>query len=125
MEQNSVVHFEITGPDPAALRGYYGELFGWEFATSPTAPSVSAPGEYGFTEPPGSPGIPGGVGGGAGFGPRIVFYVGVPDVPAALQRAEALGGTRVMGPETAPGGELRVAHFTDPQGNLIGLAGPA
>ena len=122
MDPQSVVHFEIIGPDPDGLRGYYGELFGWRFATSPTAPSVSAPDEYGFTEPPG---IPGGVGGGTGFGPRTVFYVGVADVDAALERAEALGGSRAMGPETAPGGNLRVAHFTDPQGNLIGLAGPA
>jgi hypothetical protein len=29
-----VVHFEIIGKDPARLRGYYGELFGWEFDTS-------------------------------------------------------------------------------------------
>ena len=26
-----VVHFEIIGRDPAGLRSYYGELFGWEF----------------------------------------------------------------------------------------------
>jgi uncharacterized protein len=25
-----VVHFEIIGPDPAKLRSYYGELFGWQ-----------------------------------------------------------------------------------------------
>lgn len=25
-----VVHFEIIGSDPARLRGYYGDLFGWE-----------------------------------------------------------------------------------------------
>ena len=28
-----VVHFEIIGTDPARLRGYQGELFGWEFQT--------------------------------------------------------------------------------------------
>ena len=33
-----VVHFEIIGNDPERLRGYYGDLFGWEFATpSPVA----------------------------------------------------------------------------------------
>ena len=26
------VHFEIIGSDPATLRSYYGDLFGWEFA---------------------------------------------------------------------------------------------
>jgi hypothetical protein len=49
----------------------------------------------------------------------------VPDVEAALTDAERLGGTRVMGPERAEGRDLVVAHFTDPEGNLIGLAGPA
>jgi predicted enzyme related to lactoylglutathione lyase len=54
-----------------------------------------------------------------------VFYVGVPNVGAALQKAEGLGGKRAMGPEQAPGLDLVVGHFTDPEGNLIGLAGPA
>jgi predicted enzyme related to lactoylglutathione lyase len=124
-----VVHFEIIGTDPAGLRGYYGDLFGWEFDTSgPVAKAVSQPDDYGFTEPSasgGTAGIPGGVGGGASYHPHVVFYVGVPDVEAALRKAESLGGKRVMGPERAPGRDLVVGHFTDPEGNLIGLAGPA
>jgi predicted enzyme related to lactoylglutathione lyase len=116
-----VVHFEIIGTDPGRLRGYYGTLFGWEFATGgPVAEQVSDAGNYGFTE---SDTIPGGVGGGAGHQPHVVFYVGVPDVEAALTKAESLGGTRVMGPVRSPGTDLVVAHFTDPEGNLIGLAG--
>ncbi len=124
-----VVHFEIIGTDPATLRRYYGDLFGWEFDTAgPVAESVSQQGDYGFTDPTpssGGPGIPGGVGGGAGYLPHVVFYVGVPDVEAALQKAESLGGVRKMGPERAPGRDLVVGHFADPEGNLIGLAGPA
>jgi predicted enzyme related to lactoylglutathione lyase len=46
-------------------------------------------------------------------------------VEAALQAAERLGGRRRMGPEHAPGGGLAVGHFTDPEGNLVGVAGPA
>jgi uncharacterized protein len=125
---HSVVHFEIIGTDPAALRAYYGELFGWEFdTTGPVARQVSEQGNYGFTEPATDTdihGIPGGVGGGAGYHPHVVFYVGVPDVEAALQKAENLGGKRQLGPARAPGRDLAVAHFTDPEGNLIGLAGP-
>lgn len=122
-KNNPVVHFEVIGAEPARLRDYYGALFGWRFDTGgPVAPSVSAAGEYGFTE---TDGIPGGVGGGEGFAPHVVFYVGVPDVEAALRDAERLGGARVMGPERAPGRDLVVAQFTDPEGNLIGLAGPA
>ncbi len=121
-----VVHFEIIGADPARLRGYYGQLFGWEFDTSgAVAASVSEPGEYGFVANPDGVGIPGGVGGGASHPSRVLFYVGVPDVEAALLAAEALGGARVSGPERVPGGGLVVGHFTDPEGHLIGLAAVA
>jgi uncharacterized protein len=121
-----VVHFEVIGKDPDRLRDYFGELFGWEFDTpSPVAQEVSEPHSYGFldllTSEDGS-GIRGGVGGGQGYASHAVFYVGVPNVEAALQRAESLGGTRVMGPATSPNG-LVVGHFTDPEGTLIGVAG--
>jgi predicted enzyme related to lactoylglutathione lyase len=122
-----VVHFEIIGKDPAKLRGYFGQLFGWEFDTSsPVAEAVSEPLNYGFVggSATGGTGIPGGVGGGAGYESHVIFYVGVPDVEAALQKAESLGGKRRMGPERAPTG-LVVGHFTDPEGNLIGVAGTA
>lgn len=119
-----VVHFEIVGTDPSRLRGYYGELFGWDFQVGDAATDeVSAPGQYGFVEE-GSAGINGGVCGGEGYESRVLFYVGVPDVEAALQKAESLGGKRTMGPATAPGGDLAVGHFTDPEGHLIGVAGP-
>jgi predicted enzyme related to lactoylglutathione lyase len=119
-----VVHFEIIGTDPPRLRDYYGELFGWEFDTSGgVAESVSEAGNYGFVPNPEGAGIPGGVGGGANFPGRVLFYIGVDDVDAALQKAESLGGTRTMGPERAPGSPLVVGHFTDPEGHLIGVAG--
>ena len=120
------MHFEITGSDPVRLRRYYGELFGWEYDTSgPVAPSVSEAGNYGFVQPPGGAGVPGGVGGGAGHPARVRFYVGVEDVEGALGEAERLGGTRTMGPEQAPGGHVVVGHFTDPEGNVVGVAAPA
>lgn len=121
-----VVHFEIIGTDPERLRSYFGELFGWEFDTSaPVAAEVSEPDNYGFVAPVTTgdvTGIAGGVGGGAGYDGRVLFYIGVPDVEAALQRAERLGGKRQMGPARAPTG-LVVGHFTDPEGHLIGVAG--
>lgn len=125
---NKVVHFEIIGKNASSLRDYYAELFGWEFDTSsPVAPEVSDAGDYGFinrnTTPTGV-GIPGGVGGGPTFESHAIFYVGVPNVGAALAKAESQGGQRVMGPVKNPGGHLVVAHFRDPEGNVIGLAGP-
>ncbi len=123
-----VVHFEIIGRAPDKLRSYYGDLFGWQFdTTSPVAPAVSEAGNYGFVDRDASTdgaGIPGGVGGGAGYDSHAIFYVGVPNVEAALQNAESLGGTRRMGPDQSPGTGLVVGHFTDPEGNLIGVAGP-
>jgi uncharacterized protein len=123
-----VVHFEIIGKDAEKLRSFYGDLFGWKFDTNaPVAEAISQPGNYGFinrnTTSDGT-GIPGGVGGGAGYDGYVIFYVGVPDVQAALRKVESLGGTRRMGPEKNPGADLVVAHFTDPDGHLIGLAGP-
>jgi predicted enzyme related to lactoylglutathione lyase len=124
-----VVHFEIIGKDPEHLRSYYGDLFGWDFDTSGSvSEAVSEPTNYGFVDPNANRdgvGIPGGVGGGAGYDSHVIFYVGVPDVEAALQKAEGLGGTRRVGPDRAPGRDLVIAQFTDPEGNLIGLAGPA
>jgi hypothetical protein len=88
---HAVVHFEIIGKDPDNLRSYwkdpdnlrsyYGGLFGWEFDTSSqVSGAVSEPTNYGFVHPgttsDGS-GIPGGVGGGLGYDPRVIFYVGV------------------------------------------------
>ncbi|HEY0538721.1 MAG TPA: VOC family protein [Actinoallomurus sp.] len=123
-----VVHFEIIGADPAKLRGYYGELFDWEFQTGDAVTEkVSQPGMYGFVD--GSTtgegnGINGGVGGGQGHEPRVLFYVGVPDVESALQKAESLGGKRLMGP-VPESGDFAVGRFIDPEGNLIGVAGPS
>jgi predicted enzyme related to lactoylglutathione lyase len=119
------VHFEIIGRDPGKLRGFLGELFGWEFDTSGTvSEAVSEPTNYGFLDfikaSDGS-GIRGGVGGGEAYDPHVVVYVGVADIEATLQTAEKLGGRRVIGPVTAPNG-LVIGHFTDPEGNLIGLA---
>jgi hypothetical protein len=62
-----VVRFEIIGNDPEKLRGYYCDLFGWEFETpSPVAQEVSEPQSYGFLNlvtSEAATGIRGGVGG--------------------------------------------------------------
>lgn len=121
-----VVHFEIIGKDPERLRQYFGALFGWVFDTpSPVAGEISEQGRYGFLDLVSSAdgtGIRGGIGGGPSYESHSVVYVGVADVEAALQRAESLGGTRVMGPAVSPSG-IVVGHFRDPEGTLVGVAG--
>jgi hypothetical protein len=123
-----VVHFEITGTTPDTLRDYYGGLFDWEFSTGDaTSEKVSEPGKYHFvdgTTTGDGDGINGGVCGGTGFEPRVLFYVGVPDVEAALSKAESLGGKRLLGPEPKTGG-FTVGRFADPEGNVVGVAGPS
>ena len=123
-----VVHFEVIGKNPEKLRIYYRNLFGWEFDTNaPVAEKISEVGNYGFVNrntASDSTGIPGGIGGGKDFDGYAIFYVGVPDVEAALQSAESLGGTRLMGPERNTEGGVVVGHFKDPEGNLEGVAGP-
>ena len=118
------MHFEIIGRDPAKFRSYYSELFEWEFHTGDAATEgVSQPDNYRFVD--GSTtggGINGGVGGGEGYEGRVLFYVSVPEVEAALKKAESLGGKRWMGPEGTPG-TVVVGQFTDREGNLIGVAG--
>lgn len=117
-----VVHFEVIGKDGDKLKGYYSELFGWEIDSS-------NPMNYGIVPREGNVSAEGiGIGGGIGGGPEgyeghVTFYVAVPDVEAALVKAESLGGTRVMGPETIMG-DMVLGHFTDPEGHLIGLVTP-
>ena len=81
----------FIGKDPEKLRSYYSDLFGWEFHTNaPVAEAISQPGNYGFVNrntTSDRTGIPGGVGGGVGYKGYAMFYVGVPNVEAALQKA--------------------------------------
>lgn len=117
-----VVHFEVIGKDGDKLRGYYSELFGWEIDSDNPMGYGLVPRE-GNLSPEGF-GIGGGVAGGPdGYEGHVTFYVAVPNVEEALQKAESLGGTRVMGPETIMG-DMVLGQFTDPEGHLIGLVTP-
>jgi predicted enzyme related to lactoylglutathione lyase len=116
-----IVHFEVIGKDGEQLRNYYSELFGWEFG------DTMGPTNYAVTPRDGNTNADGvGIGGGVGTGPdgyggHVTFYVEVPDVEAALQKAEILGGTRIMGPETMSEPPITIALFSDPEGHVIGL----
>jgi hypothetical protein len=116
-----VVHFEIIGNDGDKLRSYYSELFGWEFGDTIGPTNYAVVPRDGNTNADGV-GIGGGVGTGPeGYGGHVTFYVEVPDVEAALAKAESLGGTRTMGPHKMSEPEIEIALFTDPEGHTIGL----
>jgi predicted enzyme related to lactoylglutathione lyase len=111
-----VVHFEVIGKDGTALQSFYSDLFGWKIDTD-------NPMNYGVVQHGGGEGA--GIGGGIGTGPEgypghVTFYIGVPDVEAALAKAEGLGGSRVMGPEKVME-EIEIGLFNDPEGHLIGV----
>jgi uncharacterized protein len=116
----AVVHFEVVGKDGEKLQRYYGELFGWTV-------NADNPMQYGMVDAKDNTSMTGdnGIGGGIGQGPdgyegHVTFYVAVPDVEEALQKAESLGGTRVMGPENLMD-MVELGQFKDPEGNVIGL----
>jgi hypothetical protein len=100
------------GTEAAKLQNYYADLFDWKINAAPDAP-VS----YGLVE---GAGIRGGIGGSADTPNHVTFYVEVPDVDAALQRAETLGGSRVQGPDQVPGGPV-IGLFSDPEGHIVGV----
>jgi predicted enzyme related to lactoylglutathione lyase len=114
-----VVHFEVIGKDGAKLVRYYSDLFGWEI-------DANNPMNYGIVQRDANVNPEGiGIGGGVGQGPEgyeghVTFYVEVSDVEAALAKAESLGGSRVMGPETVME-MIELGLFTDPEGHLVGL----
>jgi uncharacterized protein len=114
-----VVHFEIIANDAEKLRGYYSELFGWEF-------NADNPMNYGTVDREANTTADGiGIGGGIGAGPEdydghVTFYIEVPDVEAALAKAESLGGSRMMGPENVMEG-IEIGLFNDPEGRTVGV----
>jgi predicted enzyme related to lactoylglutathione lyase len=113
-----VVHFEIIGKDGEKLQSYYSGLFGWEIDSG-------NPMNYGIVQREGNTnadgvGIGGGVAGYDGVEGGVTVYVEVPDVEAALAKAEELGGSRVMGPDTVTEG-VEIGQFSDPEGHKVGV----
>ena len=109
-----IVHAEVVGKDGPALHKFYNGVFGWKQNTD-------LPGGYAMTDHEQS-GIVLGTGpapdGGSGW---VTFYVSVPDIDAALARAESLGGRTVM-PKFSPAPDTHLAMVADPEGHIIGLS---
>jgi predicted enzyme related to lactoylglutathione lyase len=113
-----VVHFEVIGKDGDKLRSFYSDLFDWKI-------NSDNPMNYGIVDRESNVNADGiGIGGGIGGYPEapshITFYVEVPDVEAALSKAESLGGSRVMGPDVVTEG-VEIGLFTDPEGQVVGV----
>ena len=116
---NAVVHFEVMAQSRERLQKFYSDLFGWKIdAANPMGYGVISHDDNHST---GGIGIGGGI-----FGDveaqhsGVTFYVQVDDIDATLKQVEALGGTRLMGPEQFEGGP-KFGHLLDPEGHWIGL----
>jgi len=114
---NPVVHFDISGPDPAELQSFYGDLFGWAVTTMPGM-------EYALVDTRAGSGINGGIGASQEGNGGVTFYVFSEDLQASLDKAESLGA-RTTQPVTVIPGTVALAMFDDPAGNPIGLVGSA
>ncbi|HEV2261946.1 MAG TPA: VOC family protein [Candidatus Rubrimentiphilum sp.] len=109
---NPVLHFEVTGKDAKKLQDFFQKAFDWRL--EPAGP------DYAMVHTGEDEKIAGGVGK-AQFGEGCAtFYIGVADLGATLKKIEGLGGRTVTPPVDVPGGPT-IAHFTDPEGHLIGL----
>lgn len=106
-----VVHFEINGPDSEKLKSFYGALFDWKIDSN-------NPYNYGMIDTGG--GLNGGISSPPDGSRYITIYIAVPDLQAALDKAESLGGKTVMPPTEIPGA-VTMALFADPAGNVTGL----
>jgi hypothetical protein len=108
-----IVHAEIRSSDPDATRGFFGQLFGWDYADG------AFPG-YTFVGSGAEGGPPTAIGPLQGGEDGVLFFVGVQDVAATLQQAEALGGRIVQSAQEVPGVTFGV--LADAQGHLVGVA---
>lgn len=112
-----VAFFEVLSPNHERAQRFYADLFNWQVAADP------AMGGYGLVDTgAGEQAVGGGIGpaeqpGDAG----VKIYIRVDDLDAYLDRAEALGGKRLVPPTDLPGDFGRFAIFTDPDGNQVGL----
>ncbi|WP_127508002.1 VOC family protein [Actinoplanes solisilvae] len=109
---NPVVHWEIGGPDLAALSDFYGKAFGW-------AIREEEPG-YAMVQA-----VVGGLGGGlmqarGEMEPYVTIYVQVDDLDVALHTIGELGGATLV-PPTRINDKATFALFRDPAGNTVGL----
>src|SRR2546422_4095714 len=91
-----VIHAEIRSQDPDATRAFFAELFGWKYSDG------AFPG-YTFVDPGVEGAIPTAIGPLQGGADAVLFFVGVEDVEATLERAEQLGGKTIQPAQQVPG----------------------
>ncbi len=112
-----VAMFEIISNDHEKLSTFYSELFGWTVNQDPSW------GDYRIIDTAAAPvSLIGGIGPSQSAGDTgVKIYVRVDDLAAWLDKAEQLGGARLVEPTPLPGDFGAFAMFADPDGNAVGL----
>jgi predicted enzyme related to lactoylglutathione lyase len=113
--QGMYCHIEIPSNDPTKAKGFYGDLFGWQFTDMPMGEGTYS--LYMTAE--------GGIGGGIwnppdGMPRQIINYIAVDEIEPVVEKAEAGGGKVVMPTVELPG----IGWFSliaDPDGNVFGI----
>lgn len=112
-----VVQWQLVTRDPQGAAHFYGELFGWET-------DDDNPMGYRRVDPGGDRGIPGGIWPAPPEATSFFqLFVEVEDVDAAVAKAEELGGSVVIAPQSMPEGD-RMAVIHDPEGVPVALYRP-
>lgn len=117
MPNHPIVHVELSAQDRKALAGFYGDVFGWEHQVHDEMNYTTF--SYGEADR------------GGGYNPisdespvgTIVPYIHTDNIEDSLSRIKARGGQVLLPPMEIPG-TGRIAQFTDPTGNRMGLWQP-
>jgi len=107
---------ELLAADPAAALSFYSELFGWKVGQEHEMGAEGVYRVFGI----GDKHIGGVFQAPAGAPPAWLFYVGVDDLNATIERATNRGAKVLHGPIEVPGGG-RIVQLLDPQGAAFAL----
>ncbi len=118
-DSGNVVWFEIAVSDFERAKSFYGQLLGWKFEPF----DDYRPGYWAIVT--GADGVGGGFvkkGEGSQAGQASsVLYFAVDSIPAALEKAQRLGGSVVHGKKIITKTAGYFAQLKDPDGNLFAL----
>ncbi|MEQ3553912.1 VOC family protein [Pseudonocardia nematodicida] len=113
----TIVHVELTSPDPQASADFYARAFGWDSTASPFLP------DYLTSRTGDGSGIDAAIMSSRYQEQKTILWIEVPDIADAVTAVEAAGGT--AGEFHDLPGQGRVGYVTDPAGVVIGLKQPA
>lgn len=113
-EPGAMVWNELNSSDLDRARAFYSEVFGWSWENSENYAEFRVDGRTVGGAMPRPPELP------AEVPDHWLVYFASADLDGDLEKAAALGGTTVFGPQEIPG-TGRFAIVTDPAGAAFGL----